>query len=156
MDRISRLVQLSELFKAAQSIEELDRLRSSERVEINNMDKLDRNWLRLEWESARRMFDYPGLTDKEWKKIERESDGTNTDREEHARVSQQNRRDRGKLRYRERGGISFDRNEKSRTRKRNEKLHREHSKSGDGSKGKPKIRGTYTGRFGSDYGRDQT
>jgi len=81
---IETMVRLSERFKVAGSIEELQSLRDECREEVKTLPRDEQEWLLWEWESARRVFDLPSISDKElekiWKKeAKREAKGQNND-----------------------------------------------------------------------------
>ena len=52
MDIVTRLVQLSEMFRSAKSIEELTEMRDRVRAEVKMYPRDNQRWILDEWESA--------------------------------------------------------------------------------------------------------
>ena len=109
-----RLVELSDLFRAAKTVEELEAVRSRVRSEVKNMPKDSQQWLLDELNSAKRLFELPDIPEKLLKKLEKEN-GTNTHRTEHERSSKQDRRNRKRIRYGKGFKLPDARDEKSRS-----------------------------------------
>ena len=60
MDIVNRLVELSEMFRAAKSVGELTRMRDDVRAEVKMLPRDHQQWCLDEWESAKWILDNPG------------------------------------------------------------------------------------------------
>jgi len=69
MENVTTLVRLSNIFRAATSVDELDRLRDEHRPEVKKLLRDEQSWLLDEWESAKWCLEYVSPTDEEMQKM---------------------------------------------------------------------------------------
>ena len=99
MKHEDKFTVLSNLFNMCKTVEELNQVRNDVRGEVKSLPRDCQELILDEWNSARRMFDLPGIDEETQKQIEAGKYGIDTDRKKHERSRKQNRGSGKKLCY---------------------------------------------------------